>query len=136
MIEDTFGNGIKAVIRVSEKFKPIAKDEVTSRAKRLIHFTESLNSQISEESQQMGQDFVKLARAVTLISAYDKTLAVLSLVPPYYDYHELVINIRSYQTSEDALRAFKTAVLNFDKNDETLTINLNVKKMISAKRAI
>lgn len=131
MKEDTYGNGLKAIMQVAEDFKPTNKDALTEKAKRIISFTESFNSQISEESQAQGQDFIQMVHCVKIPDSYNKTLAVMDLIKPYYNAKEFIINIRRYQTSENTLIAVKDALEEYERRSDSLAMNYAQRKQIA-----
>jgi len=110
--QHAFLNGLDRVSKVAEKFKP-ADTELTARAKRIIHFVESLNTQVQEEAAEAGKPFEAMVQGLKLPTKYNKTLAVMELVKPYRNAKELLINIRRYQTSIEAITAFKVATVSY-----------------------
>ena len=130
MTADSFGNGMKAIISVAKLFKPIEQDDTKEKARKIISFVEALNSQISEEAKAMGEDFVKMVDMVKLPSKYDRTLAVMDLVKPYMNAKELIINIRHYRTSSDALNAVILAIKKYNEDEIIAISNPNVRKML------
>ena len=130
MKEDTFGNGVKAVMKVAEQFKPIQKDEITERAKKLILFVETQNTSLGEMAIAEGTDFKNLVLEVKPLKAYERTFEVMDLVAPYYNAKLLIINIRGYQTASDTLNAFKSAIEKSDAGYTGLAIERSNRKLI------
>jgi CRISPR/Cas system CSM-associated protein Csm2 small subunit len=110
MSAESFGNGMKSIMQAAEKFKPVVIDYTEEKAKELVALVEAINAKIGEDAKNMGVDFVKLANSVILPTAGVENLKILDNVKPYYSYKSLIINIRHYQTSIDAINAFKTAI--------------------------
>lgn len=123
-------NGLDRVAKVAEKFKPIAKDEITDRAKRLIQFTETQNTNLRELAEAQGTDFNQLVMDIIPKDKYKRSFEVMDLVKPYYDAKQLIINIRLYQTSIDTLNAFKQAITKHDNGEVNLMIASPKKKLI------
>ena len=133
MTSDTYGNGMKAIISIAETFKPKDND-LEIRAKKLIMFTETQHRNISNLAISRGEDFIGLVKSLKPSEKYKKSFDVMSLVKPYYDSQELVINIMHYQTANDALNAFKQAIIAYDSKSEQLSISNNVTKLLKAKK--
>jgi len=108
--EHSYLNGIDRVAKVAEQFKPQQIDLSEIKAKELINIVESINTKIGEDATRMGEDFVKLVENVKLPGLSEDDKAILDNVKPYSDHKQLILNIRSYQTSVDALKAFKRAI--------------------------
>ena len=132
--QHSFLNGLDRVSKVAEQFKP-NDTSLDDKAKRIIAFTESLNTQIGEEAKAKGQDFVKMVKCVKLPPEYDRTMAVMNHVKPYCDAKELIINIRRYQTSIDAIIAFKRAIIYYE-NNESQTQAIESKKVSGLLRGV
>ncbi len=77
----------------------------------------------------MGEDFKKLVYAAKFPTLDTDKIAVLNSVKPHRDFKELIINIRHYQTANDALNAFMSAI-KFVDNSLTAIESSAVRKMI------
>lgn len=131
MRENTYGNGLQAIMKVADQFKPVITDKVEKEAKELIELCEGLNTQIRKDAERMGEDFVKLVRSAKFPTLDNDKIIVLNNVKPYNDFRDLIIHIRHYQTAQDSLGAFMYAIKYIDK---TLTAieSKAVRKMIKA----
>lgn len=127
--QHAFLNGLDRVSKVAEQFKPV-DTELVARAKRIIHFTESLSSQVQDEAKEAGKPFELMVRCLKLPTKYNKTLAVLELVKPYRNAKDLIINIRRYQTSSEAINAFKQAIIEFETMPQTDLVSHKVTKLL------
>lgn len=131
---DSFGNGMKAIIHTAEYFNPKPleqlEDTTTAEAKRLIMACEQMNTILFDECNKRGIPFDDYVRDYEFKNIQDSTKALLSQIKPYCDYKRLIINIRRYQTSKDALNAFKTAILQSGKKNSAMIENNRVKNMI------
>jgi len=112
MNADTFGNGIKAIIQTAEQFKPTdsTQSNIELKAKELIQWCENANSQVFDNANKSGRTFDDELRGTKFTSLSDNDLYVLNQVKPYSDHKSLIGNIRGYQTSEEALKAFMSAL--------------------------
>ena len=137
MTSDSYGNGMKAIIQVAEQFKPKPLepiiDATTAEAKRLISACETMNTILFKECNNIGIPFEDYVMDYEFNNLQDSTKALLSAVKPYSDYKRLIINIRRYQTSSDALNAFKQAIIQVGKSEYAMIENSRVKKMLSEK---
>ncbi len=129
MSAESYGNGLKAIIDTAEKFKPVIIDNVEQEAKELIELCEGLNTQIGNDAKRMGEDFKKLVYSAKFPTLDTDKIAILNSVKPYRDFKELILNIRHYQTSNDALNAFMSAI-KFVDNSLTAIESSTVRKMI------
>ena len=125
-------NGIDRIAKVAESFKPIVIDETEAEAKRLIAGVEAMNTILFDEAHKRGVMFEDLVKQYKFENVTE-SMAILNNVKPYYDIKQLVINIRLYQTSVDAIQAFKSAIIAHN-NNNNLAIAGNVRKMIGAYR--
>ena len=78
----------------------------------------------------MGEDFKKLVYSAKFPKLNTDKIAILNSVKPYRDFKELIINIRHFQTANDALNAFMSAI-NFVDNSLTAIESSAVRKMLS-----
>jgi len=130
MSADTFGNGLKAIIKTAEQFKPQHQDLTEIKAKELIQMVESINTKIGEDAKQRGEGFEHLVSVVKLPGVSESDMAILNQVKPYTDHKQLIINIRHYATSLEQLKAFKDAV-EYSQSYSGAIENSRVKKLIS-----
>lgn len=134
MSADSFGNGMKSIIQTAEQFNPKPlepiEDAITAEAKRLITACEQMNTILFNECNKIGIPFDDYVRDYEFKNIQDSTKALLSQIKPYCDYKRLIINIRRYQTSKDALNAFKTAILQSGKKDSAMIENKRVQNLI------
>lgn len=91
-------------------------NELTLRAKTLINGVEHINAIMWEEAQKRGLIFEDLVKDWSFTNITEDTMAILNQVKPYTDHRQLIINIRRYQTSVEAIKAFKNAIIYKDKN--------------------
>ena len=111
MKDESFGNGIKSVIKVAEQFKPQTKDNsLQLKAKELIQWCESANSTVFDNATKSGRTFDDELKGTKFTSISDNDLYVLNQVKPYSYHKNLIGNIRVYQTSEEAVKAFMDAL--------------------------
>lgn len=132
---DTFGNGMKAIIYAAEKYKenkPFIEDETTKEAKRLIDGCLMMNNILFDEAQKTGDTFDNVLKKYDFKNVTDKSMAILNSVKPYCDIRSLVANIRCYQTTVDAINAFKSAINSY--NDGIAIENKNINKMIKINK--
>ena len=127
--QHTYLNGIDRISKVAEAFKPFVVDETEAEAKRLISGVEAMNTILFDEAHKSGAMFEDLVRDYKFENVTDRSMAILNNVKPYCDVKQLVINIRRYQTSKDAISAFKSAIKQANQNNN-LAIAGNVRKMI------
>lgn len=130
MKEDTFGNGVKAVLKIADKFKPqiVITDEVEAKAKELIKLAHDMNAQIFRDSEHMEVTFDDLLQVVEFPTTCKADIAILDNVKPYNSHKLLIGNINAYATSIEQLQAFIGAIK--QSTTETLEISGDVKKMI------
>ena len=125
-----FLSGMDRIAKVAEQFKPqILEDDTTKEAKRLISGVEAMNTILFDEAHKRGIMFEDLVRDYKFENVTERSMTILNNVKPYCDIKQLVINIRRYQTSNDALNAFKSAIKQYSNNDN-LAIARDVRKMI------
>ncbi len=122
-------NGIDRVAKVADQFKTVVTDNIEQEAKELIELCEGLNTQIRKDAERMGQDFKQLVYAAKFPTLDTDKIAVLNSVKPHRDFKQLIINVRHYQTANDALNAFMTAI-KFVDNSLTAIESSAVRKMI------
>ena len=104
-------NGLDRVAKVAEQFKPQTSiDEITLRAKQLIRWCENANSIVFDNSTKSGRTFEDELKGTKFTNLNDSDLAILNAVRPYCDHKQVTSKIRAYQTSEEAINAFKTAI--------------------------
>ena len=134
MKENSFGNGIKAVLNVLDRFCPAPLEQITdattAEAKRLISACETMNTILFKECNNIGVPFEDYVMDYEFDNLQDSTKGLLSAVKPYCDYKRLIINIRCYQTSSDALNAFKQAITQVGKSEYAMIENKKVSGMI------
>lgn len=134
MTAESFGNGMKAIITTAESFKPKQLEQLvcasTAEAKRLITACEDMNTILFNESNKYGLAFEDYVRDYNFTNIQDSTKALLNQVAPYYEYKNLIINIRRYQTSKDAESAFKKAIENSNKEDTTMIEHSRVQQLV------
>lgn len=131
--QHSFLNGMDRIAKVAEQFKPQQKDDsVTIKAKELILWCETVNSTVYDNSKKSGRTFENEMKGTKFpnLSSFDST--VLNSVNPFCNLSNLVVGIRTYQTSADALSAFKQA-LSVNEN-ESLQITGDVMKRLRIKR--
>jgi len=128
MDEDAFGNGVKAVINVAERFKPqiIEVDELEIKAKELIDLVRAMNDAIYRDHAKTGIAFDNLLNGVKFPNVSADDIVILNNVRPHYNLKLLIGGINTYQTSIDALNAFKNAIT----NNHLAIENSSVSKMI------
>ena len=111
MSEENYGNGMKAIIAVAERFKPSEANQNEIDAKRLIAYCRAVNESVFEDSQKYKTQFSDLICKLKLqemISPMD--YAVLSNVKPYCNALKLIESINEYQTSQSQLKSFVEAL--------------------------
>jgi len=119
------------------QYKPQEKiiaieDEATRKAKELISWCESANSVIYDNATKSGRTFEDELKGTKFVSLSDGDIAILNQVKPYTDHKQLIINIRAYRTSQEALNAFKRAV-EYSSSYAGAIENATVRKMIKGK---
>ena len=131
---DSFGDGLKVIMKIAEQFnpKPLEPiiDATTAEAKRLISACETMNTILFKECNNIGVPFEDYVMDYEFNNLQDSTKGLLSAVKPYSDYKRLIVNIRRYQTSSDALNAFKQAIIQVGKNEYAMIENKKVSGMI------
>jgi len=100
----------------------------TKEAKRLIHAVESMNTILFTECNKRGLIFEDFILECKFENLRPETKAILDSVRPHYNHKMLVKNIRQYQTSNDAVNAFKLA-LKFSHKDENLITNSSINRL-------
>ena len=128
--DHSYLNGIDRVAKVAEQYKTVQFDNVEQEAKELIELCEGLNTQIRKDAERMGEDFKKLVYSAKFPKLDTDKIAILNSVKPYRDFKELIINIRHFQTANDALNAFMSAI-KFVDNSLTAIESSAVRKMLS-----
>jgi len=134
MTADSFGNGMKAIITTAETFKPkpleALTDATTAEANRLINACETMNTILFNESNKLGIPFESYIENYEFTNLQESTKALLNTVKPHCNYKRLIINIRQYQTSIDALKAFKNAIEKSSNKNTALLESGIVRKLI------
>lgn len=125
-------NGIDRVAKVAEQFKPQESNKSKSQAQHLILAVEQMNTYLWYEAQDLKRVFEDYVKDYEFDNVKAETKAILNNVAPYYDIASLVINIRSYQTSVDALSAFKQALKQIDSGSLVIESG-RVQQMIGGK---
>ena len=111
MSTNTFGNGLKAVIDVAERFKPVVQDNyMETKAKDLIAWCESANETIYLDAKESNRSFEEQLRGTKFPSLNDSDMAILNQVKPYCEYKRLISEINHYQDSKVQLKAFVDAL--------------------------
>jgi len=111
MKDDSFGNGIKSVLKVAEQYKPQEpEDETRLKAKELIELVRSMNEAVYQHHIKTGFRYDDCLKAAKFEKVDEDIKAILSQVKPYFNYKDLVANINVYQTGEEAIKAFMTAI--------------------------
>ena len=128
MTEKTFGNGVKAVIDVAERFKPVETDDIKIQAEELITLVRTMNDSVYQEHIKSGVRFGDLLNLVTFPSVSDDDMTILNSVKPHYNLKLLVLGVNHYATSLECLEAFKQAIIK--SKDEALKIDNKVLRMI------
>jgi hypothetical protein len=105
-------------------------DATTAEAKRLISACETMNTILFKECNNIGVPFEDYVMDYEFNNLQDSTKGLLSAVKPYSDYKRLIVNIRRYQTSSDALNAFKQAIIQVGKSEYAMIENKKVSGMI------
>ena len=129
--DHSYLNGMDRIIKVAEQFKPVDVDLIEVKAKELISMVESINTKIGEDAKQRGEGFEYLVSVVKLPGVSEDDMAILNQVKPYCDYKKLIIGIRLFATSLEALRAFKDAI-EYSNSYSGAIANSRVKKMIGS----
>jgi len=131
MKEDTFGNGVKAVMKIAEQFKPQIQevDETELKAKELIDLVQSMNKSIDKDHIRTGINFDRLLKDVNFPSVGKEDIAILNQVRPHYDMKTLIAKINHYATAKECIEAFKRAIKLYGNSDQ-LMIDSYVRKMI------
>ena len=57
MKEDSFGNGVKSVIKIAEQFKPDETNEAKTKAEQLINGVEQMNTFLWYEAKDLKRVF-------------------------------------------------------------------------------
>jgi predicted restriction endonuclease len=110
-------------------------DETELKAKEMIAKVEIMNTILFDEAKKTGEMFEDYVRKYHFDNVSDESKAILNSVKPYYDLKSLVINIRRYQTSIDAINAFKSAIRQTELNGGANALtNEKVKMMIGGRR--
>lgn len=122
-------NGIDRVAKVAEQFKPIQIDETEIKAKHMIRACEAMNTILFDEAQKRGLFFEEYVKDYEFKNISPESKAILNNIKPYCEYKRLIINIRQYQTSKDAIQAFKSAIKQSERG--SVGINHKIKKMIT-----
>ena len=126
MKENSFGNGIKAVLNVLDRFCPAPLEQITdattAEAKRLISACETMNTILFKECNNIGIPLEDYVMNYEFNNLQDSTKALLNAVKPYNNYKQLIINIRVGWTSFGQIEAFKRAIDYAAKNNQQLTI--------------
>lgn len=105
-------NGIDRVAKVAETFKPsiMEVDELTIEANRLIDLVKAMNNSVYQIHLKTGDRFDDVLDNVKFTSTSDEDISILNQVKPHCNHKLLIVNINSYQTSIEALEAFKSAI--------------------------
>lgn len=109
--EHNFLNGMDRIAKVAEQLKPIEiDDETTAKAKRLIQFCETANTDLDLKAKEEGinlTDYLKDRK----IPLADVDLTILNNIKGDYDYKQVIIHIRTFGNALDTINAFKRAIL-------------------------
>ncbi len=122
-------NGLDRVAKVAEQFKPVEMDHSRSKAEQLIKGVETMNTVLWNEAKELKRVFEDYVEMYEFKNVCDETKSILNNVAPYHDIGQLTINIRKYQTSADAITAFKNAIASIS-NRNTAIESPKVRKMI------
>lgn len=128
-------NGLDRIAKVAEQFKPQAKDSsLELKAKELIQWCESANSTVFDNATKSGRTFEDELKGTSFarLAMNDDEFRILNQVKPYCNYKQLIANIRSYQTSEEALKAFVRALI-FTPTDAIQIANVTNKLLIKGR---
>ena len=111
MKENSFGNGIKAVLNVIDRFKPIEDEsELDLKAKELIALVYGMNQAVYQDHIKTGISFDVLLSGVKFPKLSSEDNSVLINVAPHYNLRDLIQHISCYTNSIEQHRAFKTAL--------------------------
>jgi len=119
-------NGIDRVAKVAETFKEVILevDHTEIKAKELIDLVKGMNESIYRDSEHMEVTFDDLLEVVKFPTVCKDDVAILSQVKPFNDMKLLIKNINTYQTTMEAIRAFKSAI-ELSGNSEQLSYEVN-----------
>jgi len=130
MRENTYGNGLQAIMKVVDQFKPANVDLVEVKAKELIEMCHGINKKVFDDAKMSGRTFDDQMAGTVFKGISDSDMAILNQVKPYTDHKQLFGNINLYATSLEQLRAFKNAV-EYSQSYSGAIENSRVKKLIS-----
>ena len=106
-------------------------DEVELEAKRLIAGVHSMNTILFDEAKKSGEIFEDVVNKFEFKNVTERSMAILNSVKPYCDVKKLVVCINHYQTTVDAVNAFKSAIKQHDQH--STQIDGSVRKMIKGR---
>jgi len=104
-------------------------DETELKAKELIDLVHGMDYAIEQKHSETSIDYNTLLNDVKFPTLSDEDKAILNNVAPHYGLKVLIANIRTYQTTKDALNAFKQAIKQSERSG-SLEISSDVRKMI------
>lgn len=132
MSENTYGNGLQAIIKVAERFKPVVIDLSEIKANELIDLVHSMNNAVYQKHLESGISFDVLLDDVKFPNVDSRDIAILNEVEPHYNLKSLIAGINHYGTSINKLTAFKQAIIRAE-NNQHIAIDSKVSKMIGRK---
>ncbi len=107
---DTYGNGMKAVIKTAELFKVEKIDRVELKAKEFIRLAHTMNIVVFDNSRASGRTFEDELKGTRFTNVSQRVIEILDNVAPHYNHKNLIANIRTYSTAVSELTAFKNAL--------------------------
>ncbi len=137
MVSESFGNGMKAIISVANLYKPKGLDvenEIEKKAKILITGVEQMNSVLFDVCVKSGDNFEEYIRGFEFDNVSEESKHILNAVPPFNNLSNLVLGIRTYQTSLDTLNAFKRAIKFSETKLENGNMLMSVKNNLQIKK--
>ena len=142
MKENSFGNGIKAVLTVIEKFKPVEDEsELDLKVQELIDLVHCMNHSVYHHHIETGINFNKALAAASFPTVSEKDIDILNRVQyvKYLEeefdkelpnYKKLIVNINYFKSIPDKNKAFKQAITQVGKSECAMIENSRVNKMI------
>ena len=111
MAENTYGNGLQAIMKVAEQFKPQQQTDLTEiKAKELIGIVYSMNDTIFQNAKMSGRTFEDELKGTSFLGLNQKDTDILNNVKPHTNLKALVTNISFYENGTAQLTAFKNAI--------------------------
>lgn len=110
MAENTYGNGLQAIMKTAEQFKPQQTDLTEVKAKELIEMCYGINDKVFEDAKMSGRTFDDQMAGTIFKGISDTDIAILNQVKPYTDHKQLFSNMSCYATGLEQLNAFKRAI--------------------------